>query len=144
MNISGYAKVKTWNNFHHFSPILNESRLLKASFSWNLFGKGNLHECLAIVQVSSLFILISLSLVGLLNYALHLECALLWVHFYQIKFLFLHHVSTDRALKGTKRSFYLERIHWEKKIYCLHLKWIVKYFLNPLTRNIDFQVIRIR
>ena len=30
----------------------------------------------------------------------------------------------------------------EKKIYPLYLEWIVKHFLNPLTRNVDFQDIR--
>ena len=31
-----------------------------------------------------------------------------------------------------------------KKIYFIHLEWIVKHFLNLLTRNTNFQVIRMR
>ena len=38
----------------------------------------------------------------------------------------------------------LREICREKKIHRLHLERIVNYFLNPLTRNIDFQIIRIR
>ena len=36
-----------------------------------------------------------------------------------------------------------EILHGEKKIYRLHLERIVKHFLNPLARKIDFQDIRI-
>ena len=38
----------------------------------------------------------------------------------------------------------LFRYFAEKKIYRLHVERIVNHFLNPLTRNIDFQDIRIR
>ena len=31
-----------------------------------------------------------------------------------------------------------------KKIYRIHLERIVKHFLNPLARNIDFQDIRMK
>ena len=36
-------------------------------------------------------------------------------------------------------SYKMFNLHREKKMCHLHLKWIVKHFLNPLTRNIDFQ-----
>ena len=35
-------------------------------------------------------------------------------------------------------------VYTEKKIYFLHPERMVKHFLNPLTRNIEFQDIRRR
>ena len=48
------------------------------------------------------------------------------------------HIFTEALLKYGRFNF------TEKKKIMLHLERLVKHFLNPLTRNIDFQVIHIR
>ena len=65
-------------------------------------------------------------------------------------FLFLFHtvlfltIRTYFASSTLLNSGIENFLTMRKKIYRLHLERIVNYFLNPLTKNTDFQVIRIR
>ena len=53
--------------------------------------------------------------------------------YYNIQYRYNYNVTNNIFLHRGK-----------KKIYLLHLERIDKHFLNPLTRNIDFQDIRLR